>query len=225
MSIPYQLLIFDWDGTLMDSASHITSCVQAAIRELDLEPRSDTEIRNIIGLGLEEAITGLYAEADEVFIQRMADVFREHFLYKNKTPSPLFEGVGDVLESLKSDGYHLAIATGKSRRGLDKVLQDTGLGVFFPITRCADETFSKPHPQMLDEILTDYNMHAADAIMIGDSEYDLLMAKNAKMDALAVSYGVHEIQRLLSHSPTGYVDDVRDIPHRLKSMNRTTRNH
>ncbi len=212
MSKPYKLLIFDWDGTLMDSAQHITNCVQDTIAELDLEPRTDTEVRNIIGLGLEEAIVGLYADADAAFIQRMAEVFREHFLYKNKTPSPLFEGAADVLEMLKSDGYQLAIATGKSRRGLDKVLQDTGLEEFFPVTRCADETFSKPHPQMLDEILTDYDLQPSDAIMIGDSEYDLLMAKNADMDALAVSYGVHDLPRLLEHEPLGYVEDVKEIP-------------
>ncbi len=211
MNNKYQLLIFDWDGTLMDSAQHITSCMRAAIDELAAEPRSNEQIRNIIGLGLEEAILALYSDADTVFIQQIAESFREHFLFKDKTPSPLFEGAGEVLEGLKSVGYQLAIATGKSRRGLDKVLADTGFEAFFPVTRCADETFSKPHPQMLYELLTDYNITAEDAIMIGDSEYDLQMANNAKMDALAVSYGVHDASRLLAQQPLACVDNVTEI--------------
>ncbi len=212
MNNSYQLLVFDWDGTLMDSARHITNCMQAAITDLQLEPRTDEQIRNIIGLGLNEAVQGLYASADAVLIQSLSEAFREHFLYRDKTPSPLFDGAGEVLESLKLAGYQLAIATGKSRRGLDKVLRDTGLDEFFPVTRCADETFSKPHPQMLDELLTDYHLPAAEAIMIGDSEYDLQMANNAGMDALAVSYGVHDLARLLEHNPQGYVHNVKEIP-------------
>lgn len=212
MNKQYKLIIFDWDGTLMDSAQHITSCMSAAINELGAEPRTDEQIRNIIGLGLEEAVLGLYNDADSHFIQQIANTFREHFLFKDKTPSPLFKGTGEVLESLKSQGYYLAIATGKSRRGLDKVLSDTGFNKFFPVTRCADETFSKPHPQMLHEVLTDYNMLPEDAIMIGDSTYDLQMANNTKMDALAVSYGAHDLPRLLEQKPLGYVHCVTDIP-------------
>ena len=211
MNNQYQLLIFDWDGTLMDSAQHITNCMRSAITELSAEPRTDEQIRNIIGLGLEEAVLGLYPKADGVFIQQVATTFREYFLYKDKTPSPLFDGAGDVLESLKQAGYHLAVATGKSRRGLDKVLSDTGFGDFFPVTRCADETFSKPHPQMLHELLTDHDMAVEKAIMIGDSEYDLQMANNAKMDSLAVSYGVHDKQRLLKQNPIGCADNVTEI--------------
>lgn len=219
MNKKYKLIIFDWDGTLMDSAQHITSCMCAAITELGAEPKTDKQIRNIIGLGLEEAILGLYKDADSHFIQQIADSFREHFLFKDKTPSPLFEGTNKVLESLKSQGYYLAIATGKSRRGLDKVLADTGCNEFFPLTRCADETFSKPHPQMLHELLTDYNMSSEDAIMIGDSEYDLQMANNATMDSLAVSYGVHDLSRLLEQKPLGHVHCVTDIPLWLKEAN------
>lgn len=196
----------------MDSAQHITNCMSAAIAEHGAEPRTDEQIKNIIGLGLEEAILALYSDADGLLIKKLAASFREYFLYKDKTPSPLFEGAGDVLEGLKQQGYHLAIATGKSRRGLDKVLEDTGYGEFFPVTRCADETFSKPHPQMLHELLTDYDMPVEQAIMIGDSEYDLQMANNAKMDALAVSYGVHDVDRLLKQQPIGCAHSVKEIP-------------
>jgi len=219
MKKKYQLLIFDWDGTLMDSAQHITNCMRSAILELGVQERSDEQIRNIIGLGLEEAVLALYPGATASFLQQVAASFREHFLFKDKTPSPLFEGAGDVLEGLKQAGYHLAIATGKSRRGLDKVLADTGLEAFFPVTRCADETFSKPHPQMLHELLTDYDMPVEQAIMIGDSEYDLQMANNAKMDSLAVSYGVHDAERLLKQQPLGCVDNVKEIPDWVNKIN------
>lgn len=195
----------------MDSAQHITNCMKAAIGDVGADNRTDHEIRNIIGLGLEEAVTQLYPDADSRLIHQISAVFREHFLFKDKTPSPLFDGVGNVLEQLRSAGYYLSIATGKSRRGLDKVLRETGFTDFFPVTRCADETFSKPNPQMLFELLTDFNMQAEQAIMVGDSEYDLLMANNAGMDALAVTYGVHGLERLLDHKPVGYVDDVKDI--------------
>jgi phosphoglycolate phosphatase len=213
----YKLLIFDWDGTLMDSAAHITSCMKAAIADLNLEPRTNTEIQNIIGLGLEEAVLGMYPEADSVFINQLAETFREYFLFKDKTPSPLFDGAREVLANLKEAGYELAIATGKSRRGLDKVLTETGFLEYFPVTRCADETFSKPHPQMLEEVLVDHNYLSADALMIGDSEYDLLMANNANMDALAVSYGVHDLPRLMAQNPLGYVNSLIEIPKWLEA--------
>ena len=218
MKNKYSLIIFDWDGTLMDSTRHITNCMRSAISELSAEPRNNTEIRNIIGLGLEEAVLSLYPDADAHFIQQMSESFREHFLFKDKTPSPLFDGAGEVLETLKLEGYDLAIATGKSRRGLDKVLSDTGFKQFFPVTRCADETFSKPHPQMLHELLTDYNLPAERALMVGDSEYDLQMANNARMDALAVSYGVHDAACLLVHQPLGCLKSLKEIPHWINSQ-------
>lgn len=209
---PYSILIFDWDGTLMDSAAHITHCIRNAIACVQVESRTDTEIRNIIGLGLEEAVRQLYPDATNALVQRIIEEYRLEFLVRSSHGSELFSGTRDTLQSLVEQGYYLAIATGKSRRGLDKVLAETGLTELFPITRCADETRSKPHPQMLEEILTDYAASPHDALMIGDSEYDLLMAQNIGMDSLAVSYGVHELQRLLQHGPRGYVETVTAIP-------------
>ena len=153
-------------------------------------------------------------------MQKMAQTYREYYLFKDKTPSPLFPGVNEMLNSLREQGYDLAVATGKSRRGLDKGLQETGLHAHFPITRCADETRSKPHPQMLEEILTDHNIDAAEALMIGDSEYDLQMAQNARVDALAVSYGVHDLMRLLKQDPVGFVDRAEQIPQWLDDHGR-----
>ncbi|MEE9444134.1 MAG: HAD-IA family hydrolase [Cocleimonas sp.] len=213
----YSLLIFDWDGTLMDSQAQIVNCMQSAIAELEMEARSDQQITNIIGLGLDEAIMQLYPSLYPKMVKLTAQTYRDFYLYKDKTPSPLFDGVEPVISGLKKMGYDLAIATGKSRRGLEKGLAETGMGTYFPITRCADETRSKPHPQMLEEILTDHNTVASKALMIGDSEYDLQLANNAKVDGFAVSYGVHSLIRLLKQGPVGFVDKIEQLPVWLKS--------
>ena len=215
---PYSLLIFDWDGTLMDSAAHITRCMSNAIAHVGAESRSDAQIRDIIGLGLDEAVQQLYPEAAPSVWRDIVHEYRQEFLVRSTHGSELFTGARETLMQLMQQGYDLAIATGKSRRGLDKVLAETGLAPYFPITRCADETRSKPHPQMLEEILTDFNAKPSNALMIGDSEYDLLMANNMKMDALAVSYGVHSLQRLLQYQPRGYVHSVADIPQWLTQI-------
>ena len=212
----FKLLVFDWDGTLMDSEQRIVNCVQKAIRELGAEPRDNTQVRNIIGLGLIEAITTLYPDADNRFIGKITEAYRAHFLEWDQTPSSLFAGVPEVLEELSQQGYLLAIATGKSRHGLDSVLASTGLSERFHASRCADETFSKPHPQMLLEITTDLGVEPAETLMIGDTEYDLQMSRNAGTDALAVSYGVHALPRLLRHAPVGYIDDFTELPQWLE---------
>lgn len=219
MKQKYQLIIFDWDGTLMDSTAQIINCMQLTISRMSVEPRSDGEIRNIIGLGLEEAIHSLYPRSTTQFINQAALVYRDYYLFKDKTPSPLFAGVIDMLDELREQEYMLAIATGKSRRGLDKGLDETALHDYFPITRCADETRSKPDPQMLNEILTDYNSDKSIALMVGDSEYDLQMANNVQMDSLAVSYGVHSLERLLKQQPVAHVATARDISTQIGVLN------
>lgn len=208
----YSLLVFDWDGTLIDSKAQIVNCMQATIEELQLEARSDQQISDIIGLGLDEAVMALYPEMQLKIVKLVSQTYREYFLHKDKTPSPLFDGAETVIKTLKTAGYDLAVATGKSRRGLDKGLVETGLIDYFPISRCADETRSKPNPQMMEEILVDYNTPANKALMIGDSEYDLQLANNAKVDALAVSYGVHGLIRLLKQDPAGFIDDIKQLP-------------
>lgn len=219
---PYSLLIFDWDGTLMDSAAHITACMRNAIAAVGAAFRSDAQIRHIIGLGLEEAIQHLYPNQPHSLIRAIADEYRQEFLVRSgENASALFTGARETLQTLAQQGYQLAIATGKSRRGLDKVLAETGLTDLFPITRCADETRSKPHPLMLEEILTDYDSSPHDALMIGDSEYDLQMARAIGMDALAVTYGVHDLERLLQQQPRGFVHDVTHIPEWLAEQQRS----
>jgi phosphoglycolate phosphatase len=208
----FRLLVFDWDGTLMDSEARIVSSFQGAIAELGAEPRSATQIRDIIGLGLAEAALALYPAAPRGLVARLAEAYREYYLGRDPTPSRPFPGVRGVLEALRGEGHLLAIATGKARRGLDRVLGETGLVGLFDASRCADEAGSKPHPRMLNEILAELEVPAREALVIGDSEYDMEMAANAGARALAVSYGVHALERLLRHRPLGHIEDIRDLP-------------
>lgn len=208
----FELLVFDWDGTLMDSEARIVACVEAAIKDLEMPVPDRKSISNIIGLGLREAVHQLFPEGDEQLHLQIANRYRVHFFSDSKTPSPLFEGTRETLELLTNQGYMLAVATGKGRQGLDHALQTSGLGVFFHLTRCADETFSKPHPEMLNQILEVTGIYPEQALMIGDTEYDLEMALNAGMPSLGVTYGVHTPDRLRKHNPLACVDHITEIP-------------
>lgn len=211
----HKLIVFDWDGTLMDSEARIVACMQGAIADLAMPDRTVDEIRNIIGLGLRESVATLFHDLGEADYQALVDRYRYHFLVGDKTPSLLFEGVVELLARLEDQGHFLAVATGKGRPGLDKVLEETGLKTVFHATKCADETFSKPHPQMLLDIMNELGIDAEDTIMIGDTEYDMHMANNAGTAALAVSYGVHDKQRLLACQPLSCVDSVTELSHWL----------
>jgi phosphoglycolate phosphatase len=208
----FDLLIFDWDGTLMDSEAHIIACVEAAVRDLDLPVPEQDAIRNIIGLGLFEAVNTLFPGHRAGLHTEIADRYRAHFFRDRGSPSQLFEGVREVLNDLSQKGYYLAVATGKSRKGLDYALESTGLNEIFHLTRCADETFSKPHPEMLNQILEQMGVEPKQALMIGDTEYDLEMASNARMPSLGVTYGTHSLERLLKHKPLACVDHIWEIP-------------
>jgi phosphoglycolate phosphatase len=213
----FELLVFDWDGTLMDSEAHIVACVEAAVRDLNLPVPSQDAIRDIIGLGLLEAVNKLFPGHEEGLHLEIANRYRIHFFKDNGSPSELFEGARDVLSELSQQGYLLAVATGKGRKGLDHALESTGLADFFHFTRCADETFSKPHPEMLNQILELTGVESKQALMIGDTEYDLEMAVNAGMPSLGVTYGTHSLERLLKHKPLACVDRVTEIPAWLSS--------
>lgn len=205
-----KLLVFDWDGTLMDSEAQIVTCMQAAIADLSLEPRSADQVKNIIGLGLREAVSALYPQSDDSLVIAMSDRYRDHWL-AGYQQSPLFPGVEETLQFLKAEGFQLAVATGKGRRGLDKVLSETGLTEIFAATRCSDETLSKPHPLMLEQIMTELRIAPEQTLMIGDTEYDMEMARNARAHPVAVSYGVHEWERLQRHAPLTCLDQITEI--------------
>ncbi|MBK1723253.1 HAD-IA family hydrolase [Thiocystis violacea] len=208
----FELIVFDWDGTLMDSEARIVACIQSAFMELGLAVPPREAARDIIGLGLEEAMRRLMPSADAATIAELVVQYRRYFLVTNQTPSVLFPGACEALDWIAQQGSRLAVATGKSRIGLDRSLAETGLGAFFHATRCADETFSKPNPRMLFELMDELGVRAAETLMIGDTEYDLQMARNAGVASLAVSYGVHAADRLMSHGPLACLDSLHALP-------------
>ena len=207
----YDLIIFDWDGTIIDSEAHIIQTMQMAIKDEGLISPPQQSIRHIIGLSLSRAIEQLFPEISSDIIQRIADGYREHFFNETTSASELFDGVSDVIQDLHAHGYYLAVATGKGRHGLDLALKNSGLEPFFHITRCADETCSKPDPLMLDEILTDLDLESCKAIMVGDTSYDMDMAKNINMDSIAVTYGMHDKKHLENSNPTYFIDAIDQL--------------
>lgn len=211
MSSEYKLLIFDWDGTLADSIGRIVTSMQEAAQRAGRAERDDEAIKGIIGLGLPEAILTLYPDmaAEQVI------AFRQHYantyIALDAEPSPLFVGVVESLEAFRAQGYRLAVATGKARRGLDRVLKAHGWERFFDVTRAADETASKPDPLMLNQILAHCDMRSEQALMVGDASFDLLMARNAGIDSVAVSYGAQSIERLRDFDPVLEVDHFPEL--------------
>ena len=210
------LLVFDWDGTLADSAATIVRAMQAAIRQLQLQYRDDTTIRDIIGLGLVEGIAKLYPELAPKDASRLASGYKNQYRKLVPETIPLFPGVETTLRELAGQGFILAIATGKSRAGLDRSLRESGLDKHFSASRCADETFSKPHPGMLLELMTEVGAGPESTLMIGDSTYDMEMADHAGVPAVAVSYGVHDRERLLQYQPLLCIDELPALLHWLQ---------
>ncbi|WP_456378660.1 HAD-IA family hydrolase [Thiolapillus sp.] len=208
----YELIVFDWDGTLMDSEATIVNCLQMAAKDLGIAEPEPERARDVIGLGLHQALASLFPESSDAEVEVLAKQYRKHFLREDREPSPLFPGARELLEELVSRDYFLAVATGKSRQGLDMELEHSGLGDFFQATRCADEAFSKPHPQMLLDVLDHLGMTSKQALVIGDTEYDMQMAANAGSDAIGVGFGVHSPGRLREYGALTVVEHLRHIP-------------
>jgi len=219
---PFHLIVFDWDGTLMDSETHIVSSMERAIADLNLPPLPRTSLSNVIGLGLTEAIARLLPDEGAETRAGMVERYRHHYFTQDL--SEPFAGAEEVLQELTRQGYLLAVATGKGRRGLDSVLASTGFGKYFHCTRCSEETRSKPHPQMLLEIMDVLDVAPGTTLMVGDTEYDLQMAREAGAAALAVDYGVHERDRLLQCNPLGCLDNIQRLPGWLARQSFTTSN-
>ncbi len=211
MNNKYKLIVFDWDGTLMDSEAQIVACMKLAIEDLQLEYRGSDAIKNIIGLGLYEACSTLYPESTLDLSQQLTERYRYHFLSDGVLPAALFAGARKLLHSLEQTGHFLAVATGKGRSGLERSLKETGTGHLFHATRCADESRSKPHPEMLQDIMAYLGIESGHTLMIGDTEYDIQMAHNAGASAVAVSYGVHDKRRLMSEQPLACVDSIEEL--------------
>ncbi|WP_298447849.1 HAD-IA family hydrolase [uncultured Marinobacter sp.] len=204
-------VIFDWDGTLVDSVDHIAESLHQAATDLGYPALEREAYRDIIGLGMVEALERLYPGLGRDEITSIREGYANYFFRKVTTPQNLFEGMADVVLDLRSSGRGCSVATGKSRRGLEPALVSSGLGSHFDITRCADETRSKPDPRMLEEILLFYGIKPAEAVMIGDTRYDLEMAQRIGMPSIGVEWGVHKRDVLGDYAPHAIVDTVTDL--------------
>jgi phosphoglycolate phosphatase len=210
--VSYKLIVFDWDGTLYDSSAFIVRCVQSAAREEGMQEPTPEAIRNLVGLNSDEAIRRNYPNASPMQVANLIKTYRKQALMGDKNEAMLFEGVHDVIAQLHASGLLLAVATGKGRAGLETDLHVSHLAPYFSTVRCGDESFSKPHPQMLLEILDELDIAPSEALMIGDTEYDMQMACNAGTDALAVSYGMHDLTQANDSHIKGCIHDIRELP-------------
>jgi len=208
MNSPVKLVIFDWDGTLFDSVGQIVASLQFAAQQFN-QPLTDADAKSIIGLGLPEVAKRLFPAVPELHAD-ILQAYSEHYV-ANSVEDAWFEGVSEMLYALKDQGIKLAVATGKSRKGLDRVLKQTNSLELFHATRAASETRSKPDPLMLAEILAETGIHAHEAIMVGDTSYDLEMALNIVMPSVGVSYGVHTSETLAKFNPLSIVNDVSSL--------------
>ena len=206
----YTLLVFDWDGTLIDSASTIAECIQAASREMGLPVPDRERASHVIGLGLHDLLRHAVPDLPRERYVDFAGLYRRHFLARESSMS-LFEGVPQLLSELARRGHMLAVATGKSRAGLDRALAASGLGVHFRASRCADETNPKPHPAMLLELMQELDAQPQRVLMVGDTSHDLEMARNAGVKAVAVTYGAHPEPALRALDPLACVSSVEDL--------------
>ncbi|QYX66411.1 HAD-IA family hydrolase [Shewanella putrefaciens] len=229
----YDLVIFDWDGTLMDSIGKIITCIENMARALQLPIPSESDIRDIIGLSMTEALRvlfpqGLNLSASSVYsqpqhpknafgqgeddqYQQMRAEFKAQYLHLDATPTPLFAQAPLLIDQLHTQGYQLAVATGKARAGLDRVFEQTGLGRYFVASRCADEVHSKPHPEMISSLLKELNIAPNRVLMVGDSLLDLTMAANAGIDSVGVTYGAHSAEKLLRAKPIALIDSPAQL--------------
>ncbi|CUA97655.1 HAD-IA family hydrolase [Thiomonas bhubaneswarensis] len=206
----YDLIVFDWDGTLMDSTAAITGAIQQACQDLGLPVPSREDASFVIGLGLEDALRHTAPTLPHGDYPRLAAAYRKHYFALDGQLT-LFDGVLDLLHGLKSAGYNLAVATGKSRIGLARAMDRPELRGLFDATRTADETFSKPHPAMLHELMAELASPPQRTVMVGDTTHDLQMAINAQCNAIGVSYGAHDAEQLQSLEPLGLVHSVAEL--------------
>lgn len=206
----FDLIIWDWDGTLADSTSIIIDAITTASAELGLGEIPRPSASNIIGLSLNEAIKQLLGDVGTEKTQALAARYRHNY-YLHEENIPLFDGVVKTIAELKKRGFKLAVATGKGRHGLDLAIERSGLTNYFYATRTVDECFSKPHPQMLDELMDICVTTPERTLMIGDTSYDLQMAQNADVKSLAVTYGAQSREQLLRYNPIASFDDFSSL--------------
>ncbi|RTE87286.1 MULTISPECIES: HAD family hydrolase [Gammaproteobacteria] len=216
MSSVKPFIIFDWDGTLMDSIPRIVSCMQKMAADARLPVPTEQATRDIIGLSLPVALEVLFDCYDKAEQTALIDIYRHYYIDADTTPSPMFDGATELLQRLHKQGFPLAVATGKARPGLLRVWEETGTERYFVNSRCASEAPSKPNPAMLKDLMAEQGADIQDTLMIGDSKHDLRMANNAGIKSLGVTFGVHDAHTLNAESPFGLChtfDDVESTIH------------
>ena len=207
----YSLIIFDWDGTLIDSVPDITHSLRYAAQQMQLPILEEDDYRGVIGLSLSNAIRGLYPQLDDKQVLQFVGLYRAEYLRLEENPSAPFPGVTDGLDSLRERGVTMAVATGKGRAGLDRSMTANKYVTYFDASRCADEARSKPDPLMLEQLLQELEVPVERALVVGDAGFDLQMAENIGMDRVAVTYGAQPKEKLLAHNPVFVAESFDDL--------------
>lgn len=210
LSRQFDLIAFDWDGTLFDSTALITRCIQLAVVDVGGKLPSDKDAAYVIGLGLMQALAHAAPDVPQSKYPELGARYRFHYS-RHQDDISLFPGVLPMLAELKTRNHLLAVATGKSRRGLDEVLQAVALQGLFDASRTADETQGKPHPMMLEELMAEFGVAPHRLLMIGDTTHDLQMARNAGCHSVGVSYGAHEPASFEALNPMFVAHSVADL--------------
>jgi len=211
----YKLVIFDWDGTLMDSTPRIISSMLTAAEQTGLTIPKAEDVRDIIGLSMEPAFVKLFGVQNAHKAELLLKYYRQAYVHEDITPSPLYQGALELLNVLSEQQYQLAVATGKARQGLERVWQQSQTQDFFQASRCGDEAESKPSPDMLEQILLELSIPASQALMVGDTSYDMAMAEALGMDRVGLSHGAHNKQKLAVHKPSAIFDSLPELQHWL----------
>ncbi|WP_291623222.1 HAD-IA family hydrolase [Colwellia sp.] len=207
----YKLVIFDWDGTLMDSVARIVSAMQAAAHHCQLEMPTAMQVKEIIGLSLPIALDILFPHSSQSQLTAMLSQYKYQYVEGDNPPAPLFDNALSLLTALKDNNTLLAVATGKGRQGLQRVFCESQTEHFFHASRCADEARSKPDPQMVLSLLTELNILPEQAVMIGDTSYDMQMAQAAGVDRIGITLGVHDREVLNRYQPKAIVDSLAEL--------------
>ncbi|HZW87183.1 MAG TPA: HAD-IA family hydrolase [Gallionella sp.] len=202
----YDLIVFDWDGTVMDSTALIAGSIQAACRDLGLTVPDDETARHVIGLGLDQALRYAVPDLSEQQYPELVERYRYHFLSQDEK-IPLFDGARETIVELHEARYQLAVATGKSHAGLNRAMEATDMKRYFHATRTADQTFSKPDPAMLLELMDELGVSVERTLMVGDTTHDVLMAQNAQVDVVAMGHGAHPAVQLQQLNPLALVEN------------------
>ena len=212
MTLPrrFDLIVFDWDGTLFDSTGLIVRCLQSACRDLGLPVPSDERAAYVIGLGLHDALQHVVPGLPPERYPELGRRYRKHY-FARQDELVLFDGTLEMLQALKTRNHWLAVATGKSRAGLDEALSHAALNAVFDATRTADETASKPNPLMLQQLMAEFGVEPARTLMVGDTTHDLQLAANAGAASLGVSYGAHAPESFDAHAPLAVLHSTREL--------------